>query len=50
MPAAETTRQTLAEVQAAFRRLRPVDFTEWCRERAEDDAVFGPDDPLEETR
>jgi prevent-host-death family protein len=41
-------RRTLAEVQAVFRRLPPIDVDEWYRDRAQDDAVFGPDDPLED--
>ncbi|HKS48139.1 MAG TPA: type II toxin-antitoxin system prevent-host-death family antitoxin [Amycolatopsis sp.] len=41
-------RQTLAEVQAAFRRLPPMDVEKWRRERAADDEIFGADDPLED--
>jgi prevent-host-death family protein len=41
-------RPTVGEVQAQFRRMTPVDSARWHRERAELDAVFGPDDPLEE--
>jgi hypothetical protein len=31
-----------------FRRLPPIDAVEWYRDRAEDDAVFGSDDPLQD--
>jgi prevent-host-death family protein len=41
-------RWTVGELQAEFRRLTPVDGAQWRRERAEADAVFGPDDPLED--
>ncbi|PRX51304.1 prevent-host-death family protein [Prauserella shujinwangii] len=40
-----TPRYTLAEVREEFRRLPPVDGRRWRAERAEDDAVFGPDEP-----
>jgi prevent-host-death family protein len=49
-PGADRPRRTLAEVQAAFRQLTPIDVAGWYRERVADDAVFGPDDPLEESR
>ncbi|MFD2473769.1 hypothetical protein [Amycolatopsis silviterrae] len=35
--------RTLGEIQEAFRGLPPMDSAEWHRERAADDAVFGPD-------
>ncbi|WP_199431710.1 type II toxin-antitoxin system Phd/YefM family antitoxin [Qaidamihabitans albus] len=38
-------RYTLAEVRAEFGDLPPVDGARWRSERAEDDAVFGPDEP-----
>lgn len=41
-------RRTLGEVQAAFRKLVPVDVERWDAERLEDDRVFGADDPLED--
>jgi prevent-host-death family protein len=41
-------RRTVGEWQAEFRRMTPVDSARWHRERAESDAVFGPDDPLED--
>lgn len=41
-------RQTLAEIQEVFRQLPPMDVAEWRRERAQADAIFGPDDPLED--
>lgn len=47
-PAGDRPPRTLAEVQAVFRRLPPIDVDEWYRDRAESDAVFGPDDPLED--
>lgn len=40
--------RTIAEMQAEFRQMAPVDAQRWHRERAEYDAVFGPDDPLED--
>jgi prevent-host-death family protein len=43
---ADRPHRTLAQVQAVFRRLPPIDAVEWYRDRAEDDAVFGSDDPL----
>ncbi|HEY3894810.1 MAG TPA: type II toxin-antitoxin system prevent-host-death family antitoxin [Pseudonocardiaceae bacterium] len=39
---------TLGELQAGFRRMTPVDGQRWHRERAEADAFFGSDDPLED--
>lgn len=41
-------RRTLGELQAEFRRMAPVDTQRWHRERAQTDAVFAPDDPLED--
>ncbi|MFD9889130.1 type II toxin-antitoxin system Phd/YefM family antitoxin [Amycolatopsis sp. NPDC059027] len=41
----ERARRTLAEVQAAFGDLPPMDSAAWRRERAADDAAFGPDEP-----
>jgi prevent-host-death family protein len=41
-------RRTVGEVQAEFRRMTPVDSARWQRERAESDAVFGPDNPFED--
>jgi len=41
-------RRTLAEIQRRFRELPPMDVERWYRERAEDDLIFGPDDPLED--
>jgi prevent-host-death family protein len=41
-------RRTVGELQAEFRGMTPVDRQRWRRERAESDAVFGPDDPLED--
>jgi prevent-host-death family protein len=41
-------RRTLGEIQRRFRELPPMDVEQWYRERAEDDAIFGPDDPLED--
>jgi hypothetical protein len=41
-------RRTVGELQAEFRRMTPVDSARWHRERAESDAVFGPDDPSED--
>ena len=41
-------RRTVGELQAEFRRMTPVDGARWHRERAESDAVFGPDDPCED--
>jgi prevent-host-death family protein len=41
-------RRTLGELQAEFRRMTPVDSQRWHRERAESDAAFGPDDPLDD--
>lgn len=41
-------RRTVGELQAEFRRMTPVDSVRWHRERAASDAVFGPDDPLED--
>jgi prevent-host-death family protein len=40
-------RRTVGELQVEFRRMTPVDSARWHRERAESDAIFGPDDPLE---
>ncbi|WP_020658019.1 type II toxin-antitoxin system Phd/YefM family antitoxin [Amycolatopsis benzoatilytica] len=39
--------RTLGEIQEAFRGLPPMDSAEWRREREADDAVFGPDNPLD---
>jgi prevent-host-death family protein len=41
-------RRTVGELQAEFRRMTPIDGERWHRERAESDAVFGPDDPFED--
>jgi prevent-host-death family protein len=41
-------RRTVGELQAEFRRMTPIDSERWRRERAAADAVFGPDDPLED--
>jgi len=41
-------RRTVGELQAEFRRMSPVDTARWHRERAASDAVFGPDDELED--
>lgn len=41
-------RRTLAELQAEFRGLPPVDAARWQADRAADDAVFGADDPLDD--
>ncbi|MCP3798153.1 type II toxin-antitoxin system prevent-host-death family antitoxin [Allokutzneria sp. A3M-2-11 16] len=41
-------RPTLGAIQEAFRRLGPIDTEQWYRDRAEADAVFGDDDPLED--
>ncbi|MGB7795727.1 MAG: type II toxin-antitoxin system prevent-host-death family antitoxin [Pseudonocardiaceae bacterium] len=41
-------RRTVGELQAEFRRMSPVDTARWRRERAASDAVFGPDDALED--
>ncbi|MFI9817923.1 type II toxin-antitoxin system Phd/YefM family antitoxin [Saccharothrix variisporea] len=41
-------RRTLAEVQAEFRKLPPVDLDRWNADRRADDAVFGADDPLDD--
>lgn len=41
-------RRTVGELQAEFRQMTPVDSGRWHRERAASDAVFGPDDPLED--
>lgn len=37
--------QTLAEIQASFAKLPPMDVERWRREREEDDKIFGPDYP-----
>ncbi|WP_433270429.1 type II toxin-antitoxin system Phd/YefM family antitoxin [Actinosynnema sp. CS-041913] len=42
----ERPRRTLAETQAEFRRLPPVDPDRWHADRRADDEVFGVDDPL----
>lgn len=44
----ERRRRTVGEVQAELRRMTPLDSERWHRERAEADAVFGPDDPFED--
>lgn len=41
-------RHALGKVQRTFRRLPRIDTAQWLRDRAEDDAIFGPDDPLED--
>lgn len=41
-------RRTLGELQAEMRRMSPVNSQQWHQERAESEAVFGPDDPLED--
>lgn len=41
-------RPTVRELQAEFRRMTPIDGERWRRERVESDAVFGPDDPLDD--
>ncbi|SDI90887.1 prevent-host-death family protein [Actinokineospora alba] len=40
-------RRTLADAQAAFRGLPPMDAERWRREREADDQVFGSDDPVD---
>lgn len=47
-PSGDRPRRTVAEVQAVFRRLPPIDVVQWYRDRADDDAVFGSDDPLDD--
>lgn len=37
--------RTLAEIQAIFATLPPMDSERWRREREEDDKIFGPDYP-----
>lgn len=41
-------RRTLGELQAAFRKLPPIDVARWDAERLADDRIFGADDPLED--
>ncbi|CCH29170.1 type II toxin-antitoxin system prevent-host-death family antitoxin [Actinosynnema sp. NPDC047251] len=41
-------RRTLAETQARFRRLPPVDADRWAADRRADDDVFGADDPAQD--
>ncbi|MGH3862241.1 type II toxin-antitoxin system Phd/YefM family antitoxin [Actinokineospora sp.] len=41
-------RRTLAEAQAAFRGLPPMDAERWRRERQADDQIFGADDPVDD--
>jgi prevent-host-death family protein len=41
-------RPRLGAVQAAFRRLPPVDLARWRRDQDEADRVFGADDPIED--
>ncbi|GAA4527207.1 type II toxin-antitoxin system Phd/YefM family antitoxin [Amycolatopsis samaneae] len=43
----QQARRTLGEVQESFRGLPPMDSAAWRRERADQDAVFGPDDPAD---
>ena len=45
--ASERRRLTLGEIQERFRQLPPMDVERWYAERAEDDKIFGPDDPLD---
>ncbi len=47
---AEQPRQTLADVQVAFRRLPGLDVAQWYRDRDRDDEIFGPDDPVDGSR
>lgn len=39
---------TAAELISELRELPPIDVDRWYRERAEDDEIFGPDDPLQD--
>jgi prevent-host-death family protein len=41
-------RRTVGELQAAFRKLPPVDVARWEADRLVDDRIFGADDPLED--
>ena len=41
-------RRTVGDLQVEFRRMTPLDSERWRRERSESDAVFGPDDPLDD--
>lgn len=45
-----TARPTVAQMQEEFRKLPPIDVERWYRERAQDDEIFGPDDPDEALR
>lgn len=47
-PGQAVRRRTVGELQAEFRRMTSVDRARWHRERAESDAEFGPDDPIED--
>ena len=38
----------LADVQAVFSRLPAMDRDQWLRGREADDAIFGPDDPIQD--
>ncbi len=40
--------RSLADAQAAFRRLPPIDRPQWYRDRASADEAFGSDDPLQD--
>lgn len=41
-------RLTAGELVERLTALPPIDVGQWYRERAEDDEIFGPDDPLED--
>ncbi|MGH7882766.1 MAG: type II toxin-antitoxin system Phd/YefM family antitoxin [Candidatus Dormibacteraceae bacterium] len=41
-------RLTLGEVQATFRRIPGLDIEQWHQDRAREDEIFAPDDPLED--
>lgn len=45
-PGESVRKPTLAQLQADFRLLPPVDVAAWYSERRADDEIFGPDDPL----
>lgn len=45
---ADRPRPTLGNVQAAFRRLPPLDVAQWYRDQDRDDEIFGPDDPVDD--
>lgn len=48
VPRQQTVRRSLAQAQRAFQELPPMDSERWRAERAEDDAYFGPDDPVDD--